>query len=178
MVTIATFHDPIAAAMAKNYLEGLGIPSELFDEESVATGWVLAGALGGIKLQVEAIHAERAEMLLEQVQEERAKADAEGASHAPEHAIATQEIAEELRADREDQAPINQATDRLYRTAVFGLVFWPLQVYTLYLLAEIWSMDATISPDRRWKVWASIALNIPIVAAAAILLTWLIAPFV
>ncbi|MBI1832438.1 MAG: DUF2007 domain-containing protein [Planctomycetes bacterium] len=177
MVTIATFHDPLAAALAKNYLEGQGIPSELFDEDTIATGWMLAGAVGGIKLQVEVIHVERAEMLLEQIQEERAKADAEAAAGPPENAIATQEIAEELQADREDQAPINQQTDRLFRTAVFGLLFWPLQLYALYLLAEIWSMDARISPDRRWKIWASMLLNVPIVATAVILALWALSVF-
>ena len=58
--TVATFQTAVDAAVAKNFLESQGIPVMLRDEETVATTWALASAIGGIKLQVDAIHVERA----------------------------------------------------------------------------------------------------------------------
>jgi Putative prokaryotic signal transducing protein len=155
LVTVATFHEPVAAALAKNYLESEGIPAILFDEDTIATDWMLSGAIGGIKLQVAPIHLERAEMLLAQIQAEREDADDEPI---PQTAIATQEIAEDMKSEREDRELINQLTDKLFRSAVFGLIFCPLLFYSIYLLMEIASTEGKISLNRRWKVWVSMPL--------------------
>ena len=100
-VTVAAFQDPMAATMAKNYLEEKGIPAILLDETTVATDWLLSGAIGGVKVQVRPIHVERAEMLLAQ-----AKADDEDIevdTHRENAAIAAREVAEDLAAEREDR---------------------------------------------------------------------------
>ena len=176
-VTVATFHEPVAAALAKYFIDSEGIPAVLFDEDTIATDWMLSGAIGGIKLQVARGHLERAEMLLSQIRAEREDAAAEAEADEemmPQTAIATQEIAEELQAEREDQAEINQLTDKLFRSAVFGLVFWPLQLYTLYLLAAIAGSEGTVSQNRRWKVWTSMALNMPLMAVVLIPMFWLL----
>jgi hypothetical protein len=157
LVTVATFHEPVAAALARNFLESEGIPAVLFDEDTIATGWMLSGAIGGIKLQVAPIHLERAEMLLAQIQASRDDADDEPL---PQTAIATQEIAEDMRSEREDRELINQLTDKLFRSAVFGLIFCPLIFYTIYLLMEIMCTEGTISPNRRWKIWVSMPLMV------------------
>src|SRR5262249_36971047 len=105
LVTIATFHEPVAAAMAQNYLEGEGIPSALFKEATMATDGRPAGAVGGIKLQVAPEHVEQAEFLLGRVQEDPDDDDDDeddDAPHAATTAIATREIAEELQAEREE----------------------------------------------------------------------------
>ena len=158
--TVATFHEPVAAALAKNYLESNGIPAVLIDEATIATDWMLSGAIGGIKLQVLPIHLERAEMLLTQVEAERRELDDE--EPMPASAIASREIAEELHSDRVDREPINQLADRLFRCAVFGLIFWPLQGYVLWLLLQWLGEEGSVSPDRRWKIWASALLNVPL----------------
>src|SRR6516164_6008964 len=116
LVTVATFHEPVAAALARNFLESEGIPAVLFDEDTIATNWMLSGAIGGIKLQVEPIHIERAEMLLTQVQADKEEAEDDDAPIL-QTAIASQEIAEDLQSEREDKEPINQLADRLFRTA-------------------------------------------------------------
>jgi hypothetical protein len=169
LVTVATFHEPVAAALARNFLESEGIPSVLFDEDTIATDWMLSGAIGGIKLQVAPIHLERAEMLLAQIQAEREDADDE---LIPQTAIATQEIAEDMRSEREDRELINQLTDKLFRSAVFGLIFCPLFFYTIYLLMEIASTEGTISPNRRWKIWVSM----PLMAVPLLLMVFLAMP--
>jgi hypothetical protein len=160
LVTIATYHDPVAAALAKNFLASEEIPAVLFDESTVAVAWQLAGAIGGIKLQVAAIHVERAELLLAQIQAEKlADEDAEAL---PTTGFASPETVEELQAEAEDKEPINLLVDRMYRSAVFGLIFWPLQAYVLWQLVEVATMPGKVSTNRRWKVWVSVVLNLPI----------------
>jgi hypothetical protein len=166
LVTVATFHDPLQASMVKNYLDEEGIPSVLMDESTVATDWMLSTAIGGIKLQVAPIHVERAEMLLVKVEAEKEAEE----PLPPETAIASQEIAEELQAEREDRAPINRLVDRMFRATVFGLIFWPLQAYAFCLLVQLTGEQGRVSDDRRWKVWASVLLSLPIMGTAAALL--------
>jgi hypothetical protein len=155
-VTVAAFQDPMAATMAKNYLEEKGIPAILLDETTVATDWLLSGAIGGVKVQVLPIHVERAEMLLVQAKAEDEEIDVD--THREKSAIVSREIAEDLAVEREDQAPINQLVDRLFRVVVFGLLFWPLQFYALILLYQLMQMPGTVSDNRRWKAWASFVL--------------------
>ena len=69
-VTVAAFQDQMSATMAKNFLEENGVPAILLDETTVATDWLLSGAIGGVKVQVAPIHVERAEMLLAQARKE------------------------------------------------------------------------------------------------------------
>jgi hypothetical protein len=159
LVTVATFQDPIAAALARNFLESEGVAACLVDETTIATDWLIAGAIGGIKLQVEPMQVERAEMLLAEIEEE--PDDPDEAPPAP-TAIATREIAEDLQAEHADKAEINQLVDRLFRATVFGLLFPPLLVYAFCLLAQLTGTAGTVSSNRRWKVWASVLLCVPI----------------
>jgi Fe-S-cluster formation regulator IscX/YfhJ len=184
LVTVATFNDPIQAAMARNYLEAGGVRAFLVDEMTVTMGWGLGNAIGGIKLQVKASHVERAEALLndlpgddpeeelpavpatafatpemaEQLREERDDLDPK----TPVTAFATAETAEALREEREGTDPKTLAVERLFRTTVFGLLFWPLQFYALWLLMALTSVEGKVSPHQRWKVAASLLLNLPL----------------
>ena len=63
---------------------------------------------------------------------------------------------------------LNQLADRLFRTAIFGLILWPLQLYTLLLLLELAGSEGRVSPQRRWKVWASMVLNVPLMAVIVV----------
>ena len=60
LVTVATFHLAAQAAMARNALEAAGIPAVVTDAEVVAMDWLLAPAVGGIKVQVRAADADPA----------------------------------------------------------------------------------------------------------------------
>jgi hypothetical protein len=63
-VTIATFWSSVEAHLAQAALEREDIDSLLLDEHVVATVAWYAGAVGGIKLQVRAEHAEVARAIL------------------------------------------------------------------------------------------------------------------
>lgn len=195
LVTVATFNDPIQAAMARNYLEASGVRAYLLDEMTVTMGWGLGNAIGGVKLQVQASHLDRAEDLLndlpgdpeeelpeipatafatpemaEQLREERDDA----ALKAPVTAFATPETAEALREQGEGTDPKTLAVERLFRTTVFGLLFWPLQFYALWLLMALTSVEGKVSSNQRWKVGVSLLLNLPILALIFITLFWLL----
>ncbi len=160
-ITVATFHDTVAAVVARNFLDDEGIPSILLDEATVGIGWMLANAIGGIKLQVAPHHFERAELLLTQIRE--AQAEQESDAREPDaHAFASAEIAEDLQAEHEDRQPINDLADKLFRSTVFGYIIWPLQAYALFLMLQIAASEGKVSPNRRWKIWLSVILNVPI----------------
>ncbi len=81
----------------------------------------------------------------------------------PPNAIAAREIAEDLQAELADKAEINKLVDRIFRAAVFGLLFAPLLLYVVCLLAQLTGSAGTVSPERRWKVWASVLICLPAV---------------
>jgi hypothetical protein len=63
-VTIATFWQPTHAHIARLKLESEDIDCVIIDENLVATDWLYANAVGGIKLQVPEEHAAAARELL------------------------------------------------------------------------------------------------------------------
>lgn len=63
-VTVATYWTPVDAQIARLRLEGGGIDVIILDENLIATDWLYANAVGGIKLQVPAPAAARACALL------------------------------------------------------------------------------------------------------------------
>ena len=64
-VTVATFWQPPPAHIARARLEAEGIDCVILDENLIATDWLFANAVGGIKLQVRASDAAAAVRLLE-----------------------------------------------------------------------------------------------------------------
>lgn len=59
-ITIATYDDYMSANFDKQKLDEQGIYCYLADENTVTMKWILKNALGGIKLRVQAQHAEEA----------------------------------------------------------------------------------------------------------------------
>jgi hypothetical protein len=65
LTTVATFHQAAQAELARNVLAEAGIQAVVADAEIVAMDWLLANAVGGIKVQVRAEDAERAAAVLD-----------------------------------------------------------------------------------------------------------------
>ena len=161
-VTVAVFNNEVDAAMARNYLESGGVRAHLLDDATVSMDWALSNAIGGIKLQVKVADFRRAQFLLGQLPED-ARQNYQPA-HSQETAFATPETLEDLDADTVEENAKDQAVDRLFRVAVFGLIFWPLQIYAFWLLLTLQTVEGVISPNRRWKVLASVMLNVPLLS--------------
>jgi Putative prokaryotic signal transducing protein len=157
LVTVATFNDPIEAAMARNYLEAAGISAMLLDETTVATHWGMANAVGGIKLQVSLANLAHAEVLLDQIPDDEP-------DDMPSIALAMSPTADEPPKELDDGSTKDQAVDRLFRATIFGLIFWPLQFYALWMLVTLPIMVGNVSPQRRWMVGVSLLLNLPLLA--------------
>jgi hypothetical protein len=51
------------------------------------------------------------------------------------------------------------------------LLLLPLQLYALWLLLKAFRVYQEIDPNRRWKLWASILLNLPLMAFVLLLLS-------
>lgn len=146
LVTIATFYQAGEARLAQNALTAAGIKAAVADETVIQMDWLLANAVGGIKVQVREADAERAVAELER----SFGADGEGFGPADEAALA----AEAEAADREDDDPTepeeagpeaeadplpvtgsrDEYARRLVLTGVFGVVIPPIWFYALYLL--------------------------------------------
>jgi hypothetical protein len=65
-ITVRTFRDLSAAYVARAYLETLGIPTLLRDENTIRADWFLSNALGGAKLQVPSAYVQEADEKLSQ----------------------------------------------------------------------------------------------------------------
>ncbi len=135
LTTISILQNAAEANMVKNQLEAAGIRAYLSGEEAVAMAWYLGDALGGIKVQVAARDAEDALDLLEQKpwQESPEEDNTAFATSATLSALEDEDGPEEVLSNREKTAMMAG------RSAVFGLVFWPLELYALYLLFGVWS---------------------------------------
>ena len=64
VVTVATFWNPVEAHVLVTRLEGAGIHAFLADEQTVTMDWLLANAIGGVKVQVAERDLERARQVL------------------------------------------------------------------------------------------------------------------
>jgi ribosomal protein L12E/L44/L45/RPP1/RPP2 len=71
LVTVATYRTLPEAEAARLHLEAEGLTTFLADAETVAMDWLLANAVGNIKLQVPPAQAEAAAALLEQMHVKR-----------------------------------------------------------------------------------------------------------
>jgi len=79
LVTIATYHSQPKAEAARIFLAQEGIEAILINETIVAMDWLLMNAIGGIKLQVATVDAERASSFINKFdvdQRERLKSQA------------------------------------------------------------------------------------------------------
>ena len=65
-IKLRSYWSPDEANLAKLHLEAHGIPVELEGANMVATAWIDANAVGGVKLLVKASDAEDAKNILDQ----------------------------------------------------------------------------------------------------------------
>jgi hypothetical protein len=159
--TVATFDNAVAAEMAKNLLEGHGIPVMISDEETVATIWSLSNAVGGIKLRVPAEALGRAEFLLEQ-KTPPPLTDADIADALAERPETAARLAGPGPPEPFDDTPTDREVDRLLKATAIALLFFPLQLYTLARLWMLRYADPPVRASDRWKVRLAYAISLPL----------------
>lgn len=147
LITVATFSTPIEGTLAKHQLEAHGIQAYLRDEATANMAWHLTVAIGWIKLQVVESDVERAMAILAQ----------------------ENQSTEELLSEDDDEEIIerlssaDQMVEQAFRTAIIGLLFFPLQLYSLWLLIRLLvspRLKRRISAKRYWKIFVAIAIDI------------------
>jgi hypothetical protein len=167
LVTIATYGDAMEAAMARNYLESMGIPAFLMGDNMVAMAWHLGNAVGHVKLQV--------------AESDRAEATAALCRHrdAPDSPeVLTADLAGgtgDVPADEEEgeQEPSTtvreQNADRAFRGAIIGLLFLPLEFYVFWLLLKVLVSNERLSGQKRRRAVIAAVINVPVTALLALL---------
>ncbi len=137
--TVAIFDTPMTAELARLRLETEGIEAFLIDTETVAMAWHFGQAVGGIKLQVRHEDAGQALSILGEMRAES-----------------------QLEDDKKEADPDRQTAERAFRAAAFGLFLFPLQIYSLWLLARLRSRTefTILAPDLRKRVTYTLILDL------------------
>ena len=180
LVTVAIFSSPIAANIAKNQLEAAGLKVAIADEESVGMSWVLAAALGGIKLQV--FEKDTAEALAV-LGDTSASTDLPNTDRTTEDFLPneTEQPAESEGAEDVNPEPVlsnrDQMAERAFRCAIFGLLLAPIEFFAFWLLLNVYISDEPLSADNRWKAKVAAAINLPMMFFFCFLLRALIFGF-
>ncbi len=134
LLTVASYDNVLEAGYWQAMLEAEGIPVVAADREVVAMEWQISGAVGNIKLQVPEPLAERAREILET----RRRASPYRPPGAPE-------------------------ASRALLAAFLGILFPPLQLYALWLVARLIPRRRGLLPGDRRRI----------ALAALISLVWL-----
>ena len=144
LVTIASFSGPIEANLARNRLAAGGITGILAGEEVVTMVWAFTNTVGGIRLQVEERDTEAAVAALERNAEEPWGSDVKF------------EPTGEADDEEPPPTPREASAERAYRAAFVAILFLPLQLYTFWLLIQVYLANEPMRPQyRRQAVVAS-----------------------
>jgi len=168
-ITIATTSTPTEASLIRNQLEAEGIRVYLSDEEAVGMAWYLGNALGGIKVQVASEDADRAFELLDEhdpvtISEEDWKT-VEGFENGWEEDEATEDDAQDSVEESAAERDLDQEVNRAFKAAVLGIIFFPLQVYSFFLLLDILFSGLTLTPTQQKKVNIGFLLDCIVLSA-------------
>ncbi|MGF1674295.1 MAG: hypothetical protein ACFCUV_11520 [Rivularia sp. (in: cyanobacteria)] len=146
LVTIATFTNSIEASLAEQQLKAARIRCILADEATTNFAWHLSVAVGWIKLKVHRADINNAIDILT-------------ATNIPFQAFDDDTDDDEF----EKISPADQTLETAFRSAVIGLIFFPLQLYSLWLLGVLLLSGWGISRDRYFKAIITIILDILII---------------
>ncbi len=168
VVTIANFENSIEANLAKQDLEAEAIAAFLADEITVNIAWHLTVAVRWIKLQVPEPDVERALSVLAEAETFNASTPSNWIERLPQTALNPAQAAEFDSAsdfnEYEGRIRISwtdEIVERLFRAAVFGLLFLPIQLYSLWLLVRLLVSLRIPSQRNWWKIVVAIFINFP-----------------
>jgi hypothetical protein len=171
LVTVAVLQTPTEANLVKNQLDAAGIKAYLADQEAVAMVWHMTGAFGGIKVQVASSDMDDALALLERkAWEDKPEED--------KAAVATAETLAKMREDEDEEEVLSdreKTANKAARAAVLGLLFWPLEVYALWLLLKVYSSPQRLTGRPRTKVKLATWITIPVTVFLCLAVVMLIA---
>lgn len=170
VVTIASFEDAIEANLAKQDLEAEAIAAFLADEITLNVAWHLKVAVRWIKLQVPEPEVERALSVLAEAEAFNSSAPSNWIELLPQPTLDSaqdEEFNSASHPNDEDGIRISWAdetVERMFRAAIFGLIFLPIQLYSLWLLVRLIVSRRIASRNQWWKVFIAPFINIPMLS--------------
>jgi hypothetical protein len=161
--------------VAQSRLEAEGFHVYLADEQTVNMDWLLANAIGGIKLQVAEHDATRAHQILAAISQKRAETENRVIAQAVQEGVRTElPVSSPTDGDESFEKVPPQTANLLigyaYRASIIGLFIFilPLHPYSLYLLVKATKLPG--EPDAQSERRFLIALCIDI---AVVVIFWL-----
>ena len=133
-VTIARFPTIMEAHLALGVLHERGIDADVRNEMIVSADWTMGAATMGVEVQVPLEDREAATAIVEEMRY------GEGDPAAAEERVANPEDPETVLSRRQNAA--EQAARRAAISAVFGILFLPLQLYALYMVTQAHTRSA------------------------------------
>ncbi len=164
LVSIAAFDSPLTANIARGRLEAEGISAFLANEHTVETQWLWTNAIGGVKLLVPAGEEQRARAVLADAQAAAAQNSEASYDVAADFGQPTAGEVEQPPAFSEpDDQPSSREQDaaRSLKSAVLGLLFCPLQLYTAWLLFLVVVNDEPLRKRYFWYAVGAAGLLLP-----------------
>jgi hypothetical protein len=167
LVTVGKFLNAAEAALVRNRLADHGLRVFLAGDNSSAVTGLLDTGLGGVEVQVAEADLPAALAILGEEPAPPAEVAREAAASQPEGSPdeAPAACAASGPDGKEAEAPASHAdglVDRAFRAAFFGLIFFPLQIYSLQLLAEAYTDKKDLSDAQRSRALATLLLNVPL----------------
>jgi hypothetical protein len=155
LVTIAGYSTLAEASMARDQLEAEGVKAVLADAEAVGMAWYLTSAFGGVKLQVMDVDVDRAISILGG---DDVMPIGDGESP-PDEIGEGFERDSDIADDEEPESPTDEVINRAFRAALLGVIFLPLQLYSVWLLLRIPRDHEPLSSENRRRVLAAVVLD-------------------
>jgi hypothetical protein len=152
LITVRTAPDLAAANVLRGVLEAEDISCFIPDEQTAGALWHFSGALGGVRIQINAADEARAREVLDGLDQPAAALDAS-----------------------DEISPADRAARRALRVVVAGFFFWPLlHPYGLSLALRSVRNEA-LSPGGRRQARVAVAISLCSLAGFFVFLYLLLA---
>lgn len=172
LITVAVCSTPTEARIIRNHLESHGIRAMVANDEVVGMSYHFGPALGGVQVQVPEADVQDAEIILqrrpgdghEDLDSIASQSDADW--DVDERRVAMDDSSfitddedysidddEDLRSEEEKQ--LDDQVTRAYRASIIGIFFWPLLLYTFWLLIQVTRQSLPLNAKQKRMAWCA-----------------------
>jgi len=164
LVLVAEFFNPTDAHLLRAELEAHGIEVRILDNHAAG----LLQAAAGARVMVYQDTLEAALEILNEgtvgvdLDSENVYADQDifGDGEDESQSVDEASAAAEDTGKDEEQPRADETLNRAFNAAVMGLLFFPLQFYSVFLMIKLLSMKDEIVTAKRWKMFVTPVLNL------------------